>query len=92
MERNNKWSMFRNFMFNELGITKEDIQEWIKEAVKEEAERLVNRGFSPEKVVHNMIWDQGMLWGTNLRKEILETIKEEVKNNFNIKVTYKEND
>ena len=36
-----KYKMFRNFMFNELGITKEDIRDWIQEAVKEEAHRLI---------------------------------------------------
>jgi hypothetical protein len=28
--KNDKWSMFKNYMHNELGITKEDIREWIQ--------------------------------------------------------------
>lgn len=36
-----KYKMFRNFMFNELGITKKDMRDWIQEAVKEEAHRLI---------------------------------------------------
>jgi hypothetical protein len=28
-----KWIMFKNYMHNEMGITKEDIRQWIEEAV-----------------------------------------------------------
>lgn len=41
-----KYKMFRNFMFNELGITKEDIRNWIQEAVQEEAHRLVMKTYN----------------------------------------------
>jgi hypothetical protein len=41
-----KWSMFRNFMYNELGITKADIRIWIHEAVQEEAKKLVENSFN----------------------------------------------
>lgn len=34
-----KYREFRNFMFNELGITKEDIRQWTREAAYEAAER-----------------------------------------------------
>ena len=33
--------MFRNYMANELGITKEDIREWIMDAVHQEVEQVV---------------------------------------------------
>jgi hypothetical protein len=32
-----KYRMFKNYMYNDLGITKEDIKQWTKEAVKEVA-------------------------------------------------------
>lgn len=38
-----KWGMFKNYMHNELGVTKDDIRAWIKEAVHEEAIHLVNQ-------------------------------------------------
>lgn len=41
-----KYKMFRNFMFNELGITKEDIRDWIQEAVQEEAHRLIMKTYN----------------------------------------------
>ena len=44
--KNDKWSMFKNYMHNELGITKEDIREWIQEAVKIEARKIVDESFS----------------------------------------------
>lgn len=32
--KDDKWVMFRNYMHNELGITKEDIRKWIDDSVK----------------------------------------------------------
>ena len=40
-----KYRMFKQFMHNELGITKEDIREWVKESVREEAQRLVAKTY-----------------------------------------------
>ena len=34
-----KYKEFRNFMFNELGISKDDIRQWTREAAFEAAER-----------------------------------------------------
>lgn len=42
---NEKWEMFKNYMHNELGITKDDIRAWIKEAAAEQAHRLVDQEF-----------------------------------------------
>lgn len=44
--KNDKWSMFKNYMHNELGITKEDIREWLDEAIKEEARKMVENSFN----------------------------------------------
>lgn len=43
--KNDKWEMFKNYMHNELGITKDDIRTWIKEAAEEQAQRLVKQEF-----------------------------------------------
>lgn len=40
-----KYRMFKQFMHNELGITKEDIREWVKEAVREEAAKLIAKTY-----------------------------------------------
>ena len=55
-----KYKMFRNFMFNELGITKEDIRDWIQEAVKEEAHRLIMNTYNNFDV------------GTELRRQLTD--------------------
>lgn len=52
--------MFKNYMHNELGITKDDIRAWIKEAVHEEAIRLVDQQvgkFSVQDQVNKLIND-----------------------------------
>ncbi|MDR0322340.1 MAG: hypothetical protein LBI28_12635 [Treponema sp.] len=35
----NKYKLFRNYMVNELGISREDIKEWTMQAVKETVEK-----------------------------------------------------
>lgn len=44
--KDDKWVMFRNYMHNELGITKEDIRQWITDAVNEQVKRLVANSFN----------------------------------------------
>ena len=43
-----KYKMFKQFMHNELGITKEDIREWVKESVREEAAKMVAKTYEDE--------------------------------------------
>lgn len=38
-----KYRLFRNYMANELGITREDIATWTKEAVQEEVAKIVGQ-------------------------------------------------
>ena len=47
---NSKYRMFKNFMFNDLGITKEDIKNWTQEAVKEIATNYVENHLDEWKV------------------------------------------
>ena len=39
----NKYKMFRNYMVNELGISKQDIEAWTKEAVSAEVKKLTGQ-------------------------------------------------
>ncbi len=39
---NNKWIMFKNYMHNELGITKDDIQSWVVESVIQQAKKALS--------------------------------------------------
>lgn len=55
--KNDKWLMFRNYMINELGITKEDIREWIQDAVKIKAKKLAADTFArenPEQMIRRI--------------------------------------
>ena len=51
---NDKWKMFKNYMHNELGITKEDIEQWTKEAVEEVATSYVEDRLS-ETTLPNLV-------------------------------------
>ena len=56
----NKWLMFKNYMHNELGITKQDIRQWIEESVQAEAEKMVSNEFGRFNVhdtVKKMVMD-----------------------------------
>ena len=69
----NKWLMFKNYMHNELGITKEDIREWIQEAVQQQAEKMVRNEFSNfdiQKVVKKMVTEDTFYGSESLKKEI----------------------
>jgi hypothetical protein len=39
----NKYKLFRNFMVNELGIGRDDIEEWAKQAVAETVDKIVRQ-------------------------------------------------
>lgn len=60
-KKNEKWVMFRNLIFNEMGITKEDIREWIDEAVKEQAKLIVAETFArenPEAMIKREVYNE----------------------------------
>ena len=38
-----KYKLFRNFMVNELGISKEDIKDWTESAVRETAKKAIGQ-------------------------------------------------
>jgi len=42
---NDKWAMFKNYMHNELQISKDDIRVWMKEAIQIEAEKMIKQSF-----------------------------------------------
>ena len=58
MAKDDKWELFRNFMFNELGISKGDIRAWIHEAVEEQVKQLIDQShgaFDVEKVIDRQV-------------------------------------
>ena len=83
--KNDKWSLFKNYLHNELGITKEDIREWLEEAVREEAKKLIANSFKSYDI-HNRIDDaikEFHGWGerplkTEIARELANRILEKV--------------
>lgn len=71
--RNNKYRMFKNFMYNDLGLTKEDIRDWTKEAAKEVAREYVEHHFN-EWDLKRMFVDYRNIVTANMSKEILSTM------------------
>lgn len=74
MSDNDKWAMFKNYMHNELGITKEDIRTWITDAVKEEARRLVDQekvAFNVDNIIRKIMQEDGYFSTSHLRQEVL---------------------
>lgn len=44
MNGDSKYKLFRNFMVNELGISREDIVQWVNEAIAAQIDKLVKTG------------------------------------------------
>lgn len=77
----NKWLMFKNYMHNELGITKEDIRQWVQEAVEEQAERMVKKefdNFDVNRVVQRIITDDQYYGSKNLKRDISQELTKQV--------------
>ena len=88
-----KYMKFKNFMHNELKLTKSDIREWIRESVHKEAERMVKctyDSFEPKNAIIAALRKTG--WGKKddidkkvfevAGKMIADSIIERINNNF----------
>lgn len=79
--KDDKWVMFRNYMHNELGITKEDIRNWIDEAVQEQVKAIIDdrfkawnlRAMTEEQIKTILKEDYGL--ERLLREKILNSIE-----------------
>lgn len=71
--KDDKWVMFINFMHNELGITKEDIREWIDDSVKQVAKDMVEDAFvrkNPEQMIKDAIYRSDYFHGEAFNNRI----------------------
>lgn len=90
--KDDKWSMFKNYMHNELGITKADIREWLQSAVQIEAEKMVNNTFesySVESLVHNMMTRKEFYGSEELKKELRQEVAKQLLNKFELDLNLK---
>ena len=73
--------MFKNYMHNELGITKEDIRQWIEDAVQKQAEALVNnefKNFDIHRVVERVTNDDKYFGAKNLKRDIAQELSRQI--------------
>jgi len=83
-----KWKMFKNYMHNELGITKEDIRQWVQDAVTEEAKIALNgqlNNFNITQTVQNLIYSDEFFGSRRLKEDIMREVAKEIFNKFEFK-------
>ena len=92
MESKDKWTMFKNYMHNELGVDKETIRTWIQEACREEARKIIENTFTKENIkdllikalVNTLIQNNmgSILYHSNsfdsLKREVVEAVAKKV--------------
>lgn len=85
MTKDDKYGLFRQFMFNELQISKEDIRTWIKEAVEQQVEKMLYKtfgDFEPNERAASLIADYiGKNWWANdkLKQAVASQIVSKIK-------------
>ena len=87
--------MFKQYMHNELNITKEDIRQWIQESVEIEANKLVTNAFNKfdiVKMIEDITFDKEHFSGkATIKREIANQIANRILENFNLNFTPKNN-
>lgn len=77
MRPTDKYKMFRNFMVNELGITREDIRSWTEEAIASEVRKLVGQ-IDVEGLIKRNIKDVSGISEYYISNKWDEVIKQEI--------------
>jgi len=73
----NKWLMFKNYMHNELGITKEDIREWIDDSVREQAEKMVKKefdSFDVKQIIKQIVYSDDFYGSKILNRQVIDEV------------------
>ena len=81
-----KYAMFKNYMHNELGITKDDIRHWIEEEVNKVADKLVANEFNSfdvKKVVSDTVKDDKYFGNQILKREIRDEVTKQIMERIN---------
>lgn len=86
-----KYKMFKNFLHNELHVTKEDIRSWIQEAIKEEVTKVVSNTYSYNSVqdlLRQAIFRNDDFWinDKRLRDDIKQEVAKQILETLNIKI------
>ncbi|MDX9694954.1 MAG: hypothetical protein RBT49_04110 [Bacteroidales bacterium] len=86
---NDKYKMFKNFLHNELEISREDIREWIKDAVKDEVTRLVDNEYGKFNVrdyIKQTLIKHSVFGTDKLKDEIKYVLTNLIVNKLDIKL------
>lgn len=97
LSQKDKYEAFRNYMFNELGVTKEEIRQWIREAVNEQVTNLMKQSdmtfLTPKELLNEKIIkyakDALFIYGTTLKPEIIKEIATELIKDFFVEIKSK---
>jgi hypothetical protein len=85
----NKWKLFKNYIHNELGITKEDIRQWVQDAVKEQAKIALNgkiNNFDIDTTIKRIMMEDDFFGSKKLKDEIMRAVAKEIFNKFEFKL------
>lgn len=87
----NRYKMFRNFMANELQLTKSDIEEWTKEAVEETVKNILSQ-YNVESMIEYIIKRiiiERLPRNTNIDVLLRTELGRYITDNFDITITPK---
>lgn len=76
-----KYKMFKNFMYNELEISKLDIKNWIRESVKDTANRMVKNefdDFNVKDIVKSIIFKEEFFGSKQLKDDVIAEIGKQI--------------
>lgn len=95
MSESNKYKEFRNYMVNEIGITRQDIEAWTKQSVANEIQKVLG-GVDIEKTVQDKIHTlvNNAIRGTSIgygngASEMRKAIASEIAQELMAKITIK---
>lgn len=87
----NRYKMFRNFMTNELQLTKSDIEDWTKEAVEETVRNILSQ-YNVESMIEHIIKRiiiERLPRNTNIDVLLRTELGRYITDNFDITITPK---
>lgn len=90
MNGDSKYKLFRNFMVNELGITRDDIKQWTREAVTVEVKKLIGQmdlESQARRAVSDLI--KGKSFHGNMSNDMRKIVTEQVAKELSGKLTFK---
>ena len=77
--KNDKYGMFLNFMYNDLGVSKEDIKKWTQEAVERIAKDYIKNQYSSDRldrIINQSIEEtiRNKYYAQSIREMIIEKV------------------